>query len=214
MPRSYRGADIYWWLDQMGMLDKTIDEMPDQRLARSEPSAQLVGGPEPRPLDLTTLEAGGVHLTGRLVAADGHRVRLAPDLPATAADADRRMRRLLGRIDRHIKTNGLGDGVVVEPDPVRPFVPARVVQDLDLRAAGIRTVVWATGHRRTYPWLRIPVLDRHGEIRQSRGRTPVPGLYVLGQRFQHHRSSSFIGGVGRDAAYIADHIAGLHRSRR
>ncbi|MGH3459834.1 MAG: hypothetical protein ACRDP9_00020, partial [Kribbellaceae bacterium] len=41
-----------------------------------------------------------------------------------------------------------------------------------------------------------------------RGRTPVPGLYVLGQRFQHRRSSHFIGGVGRDAAYVAGHIAG------
>jgi len=55
------------------------------------------------------------------------------------------------------------------------------------------------------------VLDHHGEIRQHRGRTPVPGLDVLGQRFQHRRSSNFIGGVGRDAAVVADHIVGRHR---
>jgi putative flavoprotein involved in K+ transport len=54
------------------------------------------------------------------------------------------------------------------------------------------------------------VLDSSGEIRQRRGRTPIPGLYVLGQRFQHYRSSNFIGGVGRDAASVADHIAGRH----
>jgi len=70
--------------------------------------------------------------------------------------------------------------------------------------------VWATGYRRSYPWLRLPVLDPSGEICQRRGRTPVPGLYVLGQRFQHYRSSNFIGGVGRDAASVADHIAGRH----
>jgi putative flavoprotein involved in K+ transport len=52
------------------------------------------------------------------------------------------------------------------------------------------------------------VLNRDGEIQQRRGRTPVPGLYVLGQRFQHHRSSNFIGGVGRDAAFVADRITG------
>jgi putative flavoprotein involved in K+ transport len=57
--------------------------------------------------------------------------------------------------------------------------------------------------------MRLPgVLDPHGEIRQHRGRTPMPGLYVLGQRFQHRRSSHLIGGVGRDAAMVADHIAG------
>ena len=204
MPRSYRGADIYWWLDHLGMLDKKIDEMPDRRLARTEPSAQLVGGPDPRPLDLTTLQAGGVRLTGRLAAADGHRVRLSPDLPATLAAADRRMRRLLRTIDQHVDGLGLR-GEVLEPEPA---VAACVVRELDLRAEGIRTVVWATGHRRSYPWLQVPMLDRHGEIRQRRGRTPVPGLYVLGQRFQHRRSSHFIGGVGRDAAYVAGHIAG------
>jgi putative flavoprotein involved in K+ transport len=91
-----------------------------------------------------------------------------------------------------------------------PSPPAGAVGDLDLRAAGIGTVVWATGYRRSYPWLRLPVLDPSGEIRQRRGRTPVPGLYVLGQRFQHYRSSNFIGGVGRDAAFVADHIADRH----
>jgi hypothetical protein len=42
----------------------------------------------------------------------------------------------------------------------------------------------------------------------------VPGLYVLGQRFQHHRSSNFIGGVGRDAAFVADHIINVDRAAR
>ena len=52
-----------------------------------------------------------------------------------------------------------------------------------------------------------------GEIRQRRGVTAVPGLYVLGQRFQHRRSSNFIDGVGRDAAFVADHLAAApHRS--
>ena len=68
--------------------------------------------------------------------------------------------------------------------------------------------MWATGYRRAYDWLHVPVLDERGEIRQRRGITPVPGLYVLGQRFQYRRNSNFIGGVGRDAAFVADHIAG------
>ena len=211
MPRSYRGMDIYWWLDRIGVLDRTIDEMPDRVLARHEPSAQLVGRPDRRSVDLATLHAVGVHLVGRVIAIDGHRVRLAPDLPASVAAADLRLRRLLGAIDRHIDTNGLRHEVL-EPERTPAVAPTGVVRDLDLRAAGIRTVVWATGHRRSYPWLRLPVLDHHGEIRQHRGRTPMPGLYVLGQRFQHRRSSNFIGGVGRDAAFVADHIVSRHRA--
>src|SRR5262249_38267336 len=82
---------------------------------------------------------------------------------------------------------------------------------IDLRAEGIETVVWATGFTRTYPWLRIPVLDVHGEIRQRRGVTPVPGLFVAGVPFQRRRKSAFIDGVGDDAEFLADLIArGVH----
>jgi putative flavoprotein involved in K+ transport len=198
LPRTYRGRDIYWWLHRLGHLDKTIDEMPDRELARREPSAQLVGRPDRRTVDLTTLRDAGVQLAGRVIGADGHRVWFAPDLPATMAAAEARLRRLLGRIDEH--AGGPGSAA---PQATAP----PVVSDLDLRAAGITTVLWATGHRRSYPWLTLPgVLDRRGEIRQQRGHTPVPGLYVLGQRFQHRRDSHFIGGVGRDAAAVADHI--------
>ncbi len=209
VPRTYRGMDIYWWLDQLGVLDKTIDEMPDPVLARREPSLQLVGRPDRRSLDLATLQADGVKLAGRVIGVDGHRVRFGSDLAATVDDAQRRMHQLLAGIDRHIDANGLRTEVL-DAEPSRAVDPTPDVQDLDLHAAGIRSIVWATGYRRTYPWLRLPVLDHYGEIRQRRGCTAVPGLYVLGQRFQHHRSSNFIGGVGRDAAFVADQITGAY----
>ena len=72
-------------------------------------------------------------------------------------------------------------------------------------------MLWATGHRRRYPWLHLPVLDGAGEIRHRRGITDVPGAYVLGQRFQHRRSSNLIGGVGADAAHVAAHVVATHR---
>ena len=71
-------------------------------------------------------------------------------------------------------------------------------------------MVRATGFTRRYPWLRVPVLDSHGEIRQRGGITPVPGLFVLGMHFQRRRNSAFIDGVGDDAAFLAERIA--HRT--
>ena len=188
MPRRYRGMDIFWWLERIGSLDRTIDEMADPASARREPSLQLVGRPDHADLDLATLQAGGVELAGRLIGVDGSAVRFARDLPSTDA-------------------TGLA-AEVFDPEPPRPVVAGGAPDHLDLRARGITTVIWATGHRRSYPWLALPVLDAAGEIRQHRGATPVPGLYVLGQRFQHRRSSSFIDGVGRDAVDIADHLTG------
>lgn len=69
-------------------------------------------------------------------------------------------------------------------------------------------IVWATGFRADYDWLTLPVFDTAGQPRHVRGvATDVEGLYFLGMRFQHRVSSSLIGGVGDDAAFIADHIA-------
>ena len=60
--------------------------------------------------------------------------------------------------------------------------------------------------RPDHPWLRLPVLAPDGNIRQRRGVTPVPGLYVVGQRFQHRRDSGFIAGARHDAATIVHHL--------
>lgn len=212
MPRRYRGMDICWWLDHIGAFDRTVDEIDDLDAARAEPSLQLAGRPDHVSLDLAHLQAEGVRLAGRLVGAEGADVAFDTGLAATLAAADARMDRLLGRIDAAIARKGL-DGEVLDPEPVPTVRPVEAPGRLDLDAAGIRTVVWATGYRRSYPWLRLPVLDARGEIVQRRGITPFPGVYVLGMRLQHRRNSSFIDGVGRDAEYVASHIA-TRRSRR
>jgi putative flavoprotein involved in K+ transport len=205
LPRRYRGMDIFWWLERIGSLDRPIDAMPDPIAARHEPSLQLVGHPDHRSLDLATLDAVGVELTGRLTAIDGHHVQFAGDLERTIAVADARMRRVLADIDIHIDAAGL-TAEVLDPEPQPAVCVDHEIDTLDLNGRDIRSVIWATGHRRTYPWLQLPVLGTDGEIRQRRGVTPIPGLYVLGQRFQHYRSSNFIAGVGRDATFVADHL--------
>jgi putative flavoprotein involved in K+ transport len=205
MPRSYRGMDSYWWLDLLGALDRTIDEVGDPVAARNEPSLQLVGSPEGATLDLATLQSIGVRLTGRLQTVDGTRATFGSNLDAVVADADRRMHRVLDRADDAAARLSLTSELLA---PDRPSRVASVdpVESLDLRTAGITSIVWATGYRRRYDWLDLPILDRRGEIAQYRGITSMPGAYVLGQRFQHHRSSNFIDGVGRDALAVAQHI--------
>jgi putative flavoprotein involved in K+ transport len=206
LPRRYRGMDIWWWLERLGVLDETIDDVADPEQARREPSLPLVGRPRGGDIDLASLAALGVRLAGRLTGIDGPIVQVGGDLAETCARADARMRRLLADIDAHIDANGLA-AEVLDPDPIKPVRATGGPGRFDLAAEGISTVMWATGYRRSYPWLRIPVLDEAGEIRHRRGVTPAPGLYVLGLRFQHRRNSSFIDGAGHDADFIADHIA-------
>jgi putative flavoprotein involved in K+ transport len=211
VPRRYRGVDIWWWLDQIGVLALTTDDVGDSFRARHEGSLQLVGRHDHRDVDLSSLHAAGVQLAGRLTVVDGSRVRFAADLPATTMAADDRLTGLLDQIDEHITAHGLDAEVLPAARPA-PLSPTDPPEQLDLSDRGIATVVWATGYRRPYRWLHVPVRDGHSEIAQRRGVTAVEGLYVVGQRFQHRRDSNFIDGVRHDASYLARHIA--HRRAR
>ena len=71
-----------------------------------------------------------------------------------------------------------------------------------------RVIIWATGFRPDYRWIDLPVFDAEGYPRHDRGvATEAPGLYFVGLRFQHRVSSSLLGGVGADAAFIAEQVA-------
>lgn len=93
--------------------------------------------------------------------------------------------------------------------PASPAL-AQPIRTLDLHTAGITSVIWATGYRLDFSWVDLPVLDARGIPMHRKGITDVPGLYVLGLSFLSKLSSSFLFGVGDDAAYLADHIA-AHR---
>src|SRR5690606_8090386 len=89
----------------------------------------------------------------------------------------------------------------------RPDGPHRRRTDrLPVGRRGVRTVVWATGYRRGYPWLHVPVLDTRGEIVHTAGRTRAPGLYVIGMAWQTRRNATTLDGVGADAALVVDHL--------
>ena len=214
LPRRYRGRDVMWWLDAAGVLDEHADAVADLEAARRQPSLQLVGSDDHRTIDLGTLRALGVRIAGRAVGAEGGRVLLADDLAQSVAAAEGRLARLLGRIDAHVERRAAGDAPPAEP--IAPIEVPAAPTALDLRAEGIRTVVWATGYRRSYPWLRVPVLDARGEIRHAGGVTSEPGLYVLGLQFLRRRNSSFLDGVGADAealaAHVGDHLERRHRA--
>ena len=201
VPRRYRGRDIHYWLDRTGIMTRPLTDMRNPDLARREPSLQLIGGSED--LDLHALAAEGVQVMGRITSFENGRPHFADDLQSSMADADRRMKHILERIDRHITAHGA--------DRRFPRNGCRFPVATGYRppAPGdnIRTVLWATGYKRSYPWLHANVLDADGEIRHTRGRTPARGLYVLGLQFLTRRNSSLLDGVGRDAEEIAAQIA-------
>ena len=73
--------------------------------------------------------------------------------------------------------------------------------------SGYSTVIWATGFRPHFPFLEPHLLDRRGAIIHDGGVMAEHGMYVLGQPFLRRRRSSFLEGVGVDAADLSGHLA-------
>jgi putative flavoprotein involved in K+ transport len=205
VPRRYRGMDIMWWLESMGVLDRRATPGDHARLP--EPSLQLAGGPDGRDVDLPCLSARGVRVIGRIDGISGGLLTVSNDLHTSMAAADAKLHRLLQRIDDFASAHGLA--TEIDP-PIRPALSSvhdtRAKARVELGTGAIQSVIWATGYRRAYPWLHVPVLDAAGEIRHTLGRTPVDGLTVVGMAWQSRRKSAFLDGVRHDAALVVDHI--------
>jgi putative flavoprotein involved in K+ transport len=76
------------------------------------------------------------------------------------------------------------------------------------RIVDCANVIWATGFRQVFDWIRLPILDENGWPREYRGLVdPAPGLFFCGLSFQFAFSSMLFPGVGRDAAHVARQIA-------
>jgi putative flavoprotein involved in K+ transport len=203
LPRTYRGRDIHWWMDAIGLLDERHDEVDDIARARRLPSLQLIGSPERRTLDLNALAAAGVELTGRLVGVTRGRFQFSGSLANVAVSADLKQNRLLDRIDDHAAAAGLGDELPEPERPARTVIPA---PPLELDMSRFATVIWATGYRPRYGWLDSSLLDRRGQLRHHGGVVDIPGMYVLGLPFTRRRKSNFLDGVGPDARDLCAHL--------
>ena len=205
-PRVYRGKDTQWWMNATGLDDQRYDEVEDIVRARALPSMQLVGTPERSTLDLNTLRAIGVNVVGRLAMIRDGRALFSGSLANQCALADLKLGRLLETFDDWARERGMDDQLP-PPERLPPTeVDAAPPLELDLTRGEIRTILWATGYRPDYSWLKVPVLDRKRRMRHDGGITPSPGLYVMGLQFLRRRKSAFIDGASDDARDLSAHL--------
>jgi putative flavoprotein involved in K+ transport len=206
MPRRYAGRDLFWWLERWGFLARTRDDWPDGRMPPSLVVTGVGGGHD---VDVRRLQAAGAVVLGRLVGVDGHRLAFADDAEVLLAAADAVHDDFVARAEAEIERLGLEPAPDEDEAPRRTPVPA--VPELDLRAAGVTSVVWCTGYRHDLGWVGAPVLDASGAPVQVRGVTSAPGLYFLGLHWMHTFGSGLFSGVGADAAVLAEHIVASQR---
>jgi putative flavoprotein involved in K+ transport len=211
-PRRYRGRDTIWWLlncflhgHDVGIAFPTVADLPSPA-ARFDCDPHLSGKDGGHEISLRQFARRGMQLYGKLESASDSMVRFSDDLAERLAFAESAFdREFRPMFDAYIAAAGI-DAPPDDRPPYDEFMPSTVTT-LDLDAAGIGTVLWATGYQLDFGWVELPVFDEWGYPRHLRGVTTFPGLYAIGLRWLHSEPSSVFAGVGLDAAHIVEHIS-------
>jgi putative flavoprotein involved in K+ transport len=201
VPRRLQGHDIVWWMVESGYMDRGPEKLPSP-LARLLGNPQATGHHGGRDLNFRVLHDMGVELLGRYIGAEGSRLSFADDLAASVDFGDARLVDLLKYIEASCTANGTSPATLEMPAPLR----IKTRTDVDIAQDGIGTVIWTSGYRPDYGWVKLPVFDGMGFPVQTDGRTSAPGLYFMGVHWMRKNKSSILYGVAEDAEVVARQI--------
>ncbi|WP_429932787.1 flavin-containing monooxygenase [Agrobacterium vitis] len=203
-PRSYRGRDCAWWLGVLGKWDAQVQELKQN----NHVTVAVSGARGGETIDFRRLAAQGMVLVGMTESFKNGKLSFAGDLANNLDRGDQSYLSLLDEADAFVASNGLNLPQEPEARILGPTADCIInpILELDLTAAGINTIIWATGFRSDYSWLKVKAFDEAGRPRHHRGVSCERGIYFLGLSGLSGRGSSFIWGVWHDAKHLADHI--------
>ena len=209
LPRRYRGRDCIEWQRDMGYLDRT-PKMLESPAARFRGDPHLTGRNGGYTISLHDFHHRGIRLLGRLGDCEGERARLDGGLHAEMRYADEFCARIVEQFERHIADHAI-DAPAPSPAELAGGPPEdgrlpEIVREVDLAAAEVGAVVWATGYRYDFSWVEAPVLDPSGYPQAPGGVSACPGLYFVGLNWMTWRKSGILYGVGDDARSVAEHL--------
>jgi putative flavoprotein involved in K+ transport len=167
-------------------------------------------------VDFRDLAARGITLLG---SAGGYKdgvMKFLPDLAENIARGDANYLSVLNDADAYVARNGIELAQEPAARQVRPD-PQCLTQplfQLNLAAAGVTSILWATGYALDFGWMKVGAFDAKGRPVHQRGVSTIPGLYFLGLPWLSRRASPFIWGVWHDADYLAGHIAARKKGAR
>ena len=209
IPRRYRGREIMEWLVQAGFFAAPLESIADPAILRAAQPIISGVGRYGHTLSLQWLAGKGATLLGRITSVEGSVLFLDDSVEASIRFADGRSREVCAEIDKGIMASGM-DLPPLEPDeadePVTDFEQLRSPDRLDLDAAGVRTIIWATGVIGDFSYLPQGATT-DGTPRHTHGAAELPGLDFIGLPWLTHRSSGIIGGIVKDAEMVAQRVA-------
>ncbi|WP_158972698.1 MSMEG_0569 family flavin-dependent oxidoreductase [Paraglaciecola sp. L3A3] len=201
--RRYRGKDVVQWLEDMNYYNTTIDKHPDGANAPHSTNHYVTGRDGGRDLNLRIFAEQGMQLYGQLGPVQNGVATFVDDLAKHLDAADDSAKRITDKIEEYIQLNHIeapaDDNVHSNYLPDSPAV-------LDMNTSNISTVIWATGFRMNFNWVKLPAFDERGLPLEKRGVSPVDGLYFLGLNWMNTWGSGRFFHVGRDAEFLKEQI--------
>ena len=207
--RFYRGKDVVDWLADMNYYDMPVTDHPLREGVRDNTNHYVTGRDGGRDIDLRQFALQGMELYGLLVNGKDATLQFKDTLRENLDHADKIFNGINAGIDKYIEKNG------IDAPPGSLYTPVWEPKEertmLDLREAGITSIVWCIGFQPDFSWLDASVFNGRGHPCHVRGVTAQAGLYFLGLPWLHTWGSGRFSGIARDAHYLAECITS-HRS--
>tara|TARA_B110000444_G_scaffold261445_1_gene313683 strand:- start:3890 stop:5167 length:1278 start_codon:yes stop_codon:yes gene_type:complete len=203
-PRRYRNRDFVWWLGVLGLWDLAAQKPGTEHVTISVSGAY--GGST---MDFRRLASEGVMLVGRTQSFLDGTLYFADDASTNIAAGDKNYADMLDAADAYVLASGLD--LPLEPEARKawpePSCLSNPLRSLNLADENVTTIIWATGYKQDFSWLKVDAFDEKGAPIHQRGVSKEPGVYFLGLPWQSRRGSTFLWGVWHDAKFVADQIA-------
>ena len=203
-PRRYRNRDFVWWLGVLGLWDLAAQKPGTEHVTISVSGAY--GGST---MDFRRLASEGVMLVGRTQSFLDGTLYFADDASTNIAAGDKNYADMLDAADAYVLASGLD--LPLEPEARKawpePSCLSNPLRSLNLANENVTTIIWATGYKQDFSWLKVDAFDEKGAPIHQRGVSKEPGVYFLGLPWQSRRGSTFLWGVWHDAKFVADQIA-------
>ena len=202
-PRRYRNRDFVWWLGVLGLWDLAAQKPGTEHVTISVSGAY--GGST---MDFRRLASEGVMLVGRTQSFLDGTLYFADDASTNIAAGDKNYADMLDAADAYVLASGLD--LPLEPEARKawpePSCLSNPLRSLNLADENVTTIIWATGYKQDFSWLKVDAFDEKGAPIHQRGVSKEPGVYFLGLPWQSRRGSTFLWGVWHDAKFVADQI--------
>lgn len=201
--RRYRGKDVVDWLEEMGYYDTTIETHPDGENAPHSTNHYVTGRDGGRDLNLRIFAEQGMQLYGMLDTIENNTLKLRDDLKENLDYADNVAKRIRDSIEKYINENSID---APKDENIHSDFTPNYVAEASLSEHNITSVVWATGFKMQFDWVKLPIFSERGHPIHERGTTDVEGIYFLGLNWMHTWGSGRFFHVGRDAEYLSEQI--------